>query len=144
MRTIAGAFAIAAALVFTAAALAQDNPIARQMDAFKQAYNSKDATAISAFYTEAGALLPPQSKALLGRDAIAAHYKAAFDQGVGPLDFRILEISQVGPDTAVLLGETSVKAGPQTIHGRSMHLWRRLNDTWLIDRDMYHVLGVSQ
>ena len=125
------------------AAAAQDNPIVQQMQKFKAAYDAGDAGAIAGIYTEDAGLLPPQSKALIGRDAIAAHYKAAFDQGVGTLDFQVAEIRQVGPDAAVEIGETRVKAGERTINGRYMHLWQRSDGVWLIHRDIYQVLGVT-
>jgi uncharacterized protein (TIGR02246 family) len=127
-----------------ASARAQDNPIVARIAAFQDAYNAGDAVAISNFYTENGALLPPQSKALVGRPTIAAHYAAAFANGVGGLKYRVIEIEQAGPDTAVEIGETQVQFKTQTITGRSMHIWKRVNGDWLLHRDIYHVLAVAQ
>ncbi|MEP1849797.1 MAG: DUF4440 domain-containing protein [Nitratireductor sp.] len=125
-------------------AAAQDNPIVARIEAFRAAYNAKDAQGIAGFYTERGALLPPQSKALVGRGPIATHYASAFGQGVGALEVRILEIDQVGPSAAVEIGETSVKAGGRTVHGRYLHVWKKVGEDWMLDRDIYHVLGVSK
>ena len=136
---------LALVLVFSAvAASAQDNPIVSRMTAFAAAYNAKDAAAIGGFYTEDGALLPPQSKALIGRDQIAAHYAKAFEGGVEGLEYRILEIRQLGPAAALEIGEARVKAGAQTILSRSMHIWTHDNGEWSLSRDMYHVLGVTK
>jgi len=132
------------AMIAGGSAGAQDNPIVARMAAFAEAYNAKDAVAISNFYTENGALLPPQGKALVGRPPIAAHYAAAFANGVGGLKYRVIEIEQAGPDTAVEIGETQVQLKTQTITGRSMHVWKRVGGTWFLHRDMYHVLGVAK
>ncbi|GAB4526130.1 MAG: hypothetical protein Tsb0019_28260 [Roseibium sp.] len=125
-------------------AAAQDNPILARLAAFTEAYNAGDAVVVSGFYTENGALLPPQGKALVGRPPIAAHYAAAFANGVGSLKYRVVEIEQVGPDTAVEIGETQVALKTQTVTGRSMHIWKRVNGGWFLHRDIYHVLAVSK
>ncbi len=132
------------ALLVMMPAYAQENPILKRMEAFTRAYNAGDAVGVSEFYIEKGALLPPQSKALVGRNSIAAHYAKAFKNGVTNLTFKILEIDQIGPATAVEIGETQVKIGAQTIHGRYLHVWKKVNDTWSISRDMYHVLGATK
>lgn len=133
--------AILIALALVVPASAQDNPIVKRMEQFRAAYNAGDAQSVSSFYTEKGVLLPPRSKALVGRKPIAAHYAKAFQQGVGNLRFRVLEIKQVSPEAAIEIGETQVIAGAQTIHGRYLHVWAKVDGTWSISRDMYHVLG---
>jgi uncharacterized protein (TIGR02246 family) len=138
---------IAAMLMMIAApipAAAQDNPILQRMQAFAEAYNVKDSARISGFYAEDGALLPPGSKILTGRQEIADHYARAFAGGVSELKFRVLEIRQASPSTAVEIGETQVRAGDQTIFGRYLHVWAKQDDVWLLSRDMYHVIGVSR
>jgi len=125
-------------------AVAQDNPILTRMAAFSKAYNAQDATAISTFYTDKAALLPPRSKALVGRQAIANHYGQAFNNGVEALIYKVIEIDQTGPGTAVEIGETRVKFKAQTIAGRSIHVWKNVNGEWFIHRDMYHVLAVGE
>ncbi|WP_298983742.1 SgcJ/EcaC family oxidoreductase [uncultured Roseibium sp.] len=125
-------------------ALAQDNPILARLNTYIAAYNAKDAEAISAYYTEKAALLPPRSRALVGRPSIAAHFAKAFNNGLSDLEYNILEIDQTGPDTAVEVAETKVKLGAKTISGRSMHVWKKVEGVWFIHRDMYHVLGIAQ
>lgn len=123
--------------------MAQDNPIVQRMQEFAVAYNAKDAGAIAGFYTSDGALLPPGSAVLSGREPIAAHYASAFEQGVSDLQFKVLEIRQAGPATAVEIGETQVMAGTRKIHGRYLHVWVLENGTWALSRDMYHVVGIT-
>lgn len=112
------------ALILAGPVSAQENPIVKRLAAFTLAYNAKDAAAISGFYTEKAALLPPRSKALVGREPIAAHYANAFAEGVGRLSYKVLEIEQNNAETAVEIGETQVKLGERTIVGRSLHVWK--------------------
>ncbi|WP_346897677.1 SgcJ/EcaC family oxidoreductase [uncultured Roseibium sp.] len=132
------------ALSLSGAAAAQDNPIVKRLADFTLAYNARDASAIAGFYTEKAALLPPRSKALVGREPISTHYAKAFADGVGDLTYKVLEIEQTGPDTAVEIGETQVKLGKRTIMGRSMHVWKNTGGQWFLHRDIYHVLAVSK
>lgn len=125
-------------------ARSQDNPIVTRIAAFTEAYNAKDAEAISGFYTEKGALLPPQGNALVGRSPILTHYANAFANGVTGLKYRVLEIDQTSEDTAIEIGETLVAFRTQTITGRSMHIWKKVNGEWYLHRDMYHVLAMSK
>lgn len=124
-------------------AWAQDNPIAARMAEFSAAYNAGDAEAVAAFYDARGILLPPGARELIGREAIAAHYAAAFAAGVGDLQLQIKEIRSIGPATALEIGETLVKANGKTIHGRYLHIWDRTEQGWFLARDMYHVLSVQ-
>lgn len=138
---------IAATVLFlcgAASAIAQDNPIVARMQEFAAAYNAGDAEAIGGFYTEDAALLPPGSAIVSGRAAIVGHYASAFSQGVTNLRFRVLEIRQAGPQTAVEIGETRVAAGDREIDGRYMHIWVLQDGAWMLSRDMYHIIGVSQ
>jgi uncharacterized protein (TIGR02246 family) len=129
-------------LALTGTATAQDNPIIARMTAFVAAYNAQDAAAIAMFYAPDAALLPPGQASILGREAIAAHYRQAFDAGARNLQFQVFDIR--GFDTnAVEIGETVVMVGDQRIVGRYMHLWEVIDGQLLLTRDMYHVLLVE-
>lgn len=141
VRTIS---ALILCLAGTVLSHAQDNPIVARMQAFADAYNAGDAAAIGGFYTEDGALLPPGGAIVSGREAIAAHYARAFGQGVSNLRFRVLEIRQAGPQTAVEIGETRVTGGDSEIDGRYVHVWVLQDEGWMLSRDMYHVIGISK
>lgn len=144
VRTLPAFFArfLAAFLLLTGAAQAEDNPILARMQAFAAAYNAQDAAAIASFYSEDAALLPPGQASVLGREAIAAHYAQAFEAGARDLQFKVFDIR--GFETnAVEIGETVVTVGEQRITGRYMHLWQVIDGQLLLTRDMYHVLKVD-
>lgn len=130
-------------LLLTLPAHAQNNPIIQQIKAFQTAFNAGDAKALSGFYTEDGALFPPRAGTIVDRAAIAAHYARAFEQGVAGLQINLLEIRQHGPDAAVEIGETTVDAGAQRIHGRYLHVWVFEAVTWRLSRDIYNVIGTA-
>lgn len=130
--------------VLPALAAAQENPIIQRMSAFVEAFNAGDGGAVAAFYAEDGVLLVPQGGIVSGREALARHYGEAFAAGVGGLQYRILEIRQAGPATAVEIGETRVSAGGQTLANRSMHVWVLSDGAWYLSRDMYHVIGAVE
>ncbi|MQX35507.1 YybH family protein [Roseospira navarrensis] len=134
---------IAVLLLVSWPAAAQDNPILQQMERLAAAYNAADAAALATVYTEDGVLLPPRAQPIQGREAIAAHYDVAFRAGASNLRFNILEIRQLGPAAAMEIGETLVDIGAQTINGRYMHVWVQVDGSWLLLRDMYHVIGAQ-
>ncbi len=121
---------------------AQDNPIVQRLKAFTVAYNTGDAAAIATFYTKDAAILPPQSAAVVGREAITKHYADAFNGGVRNLRIDIKEIRAHGPSSAVEIGETAVDFNGQTILGRYLHVWVQQDGAWYLSRDIYHVLDV--
>ncbi len=123
-------------------ATAQDNPIIQRLQSFIAAYNAGDAPAIATFYTEDAAVLPPRAAAVVGREAITKHYADAFQGGVGNLRLDVKEIRGHSPSSAVEIGETAVEFNGQTILGRYLHVWVLQDGTWLLSRDIYHVLDV--
>ena len=123
-------------------AVAQNNPIADRMAKFSEAYNAGDSSAVAEFYTEDGAVLPPNGAAVLGRKGIAELYRSAFGNGVKDLRYEILEVRQLGPDAVVEIGIGSIAIGGQRLRSRSMHVWRLNGEVWYLSRDMYQ--GTSE
>jgi uncharacterized protein (TIGR02246 family) len=143
MRILLAALALVLACLPATAQQDTSNPIVARMTAFAEAYNAQDATAIAGFYTPDGILLPPGQRAVVGREAIAAHYAQAFAAGARDLQFMTFDIR--GFDTnAVETGETVVMVGTQRIVGRYMHLWEVVDGQIMLTRDMYHVLTVEE
>jgi uncharacterized protein (TIGR02246 family) len=124
-------------------AMAQDNPIIARMAEFVAAYNARDAEAIANFYAPNGILLPPGQKAVIGTQAITAHYADAFAAGARDLQFKTFDIRPLNGTAAVEIGETVVMVGSDRIVGRYMHLWQIQAGRLLLTRDMYHVLKVN-
>ncbi|MBD3662721.1 YybH family protein [Sulfitobacter aestuariivivens] len=124
-------------------AMAEDNPIIARMAELVAAYNAQDAQAVASFYAKDGILLPPGQKAILGSEAIAAHYAAAFKAGARELQFKTFDIRPHSDTAATEIGETVVMVGRDRIVGRYMHLWQVIDGSLLLTRDMYHILKVN-
>ena len=118
---------------------AQDNPIADRLRAFISAYNQGDAAAIAEFYTPQGALIPPQSNIIVGREAIAEFYSRAFQSGAGQLKIKVLEVRSHGSATLVEISDMRVNVNGRAIDGRYLHVWVKENGIWYLSRDMYHL-----
>ncbi|WP_103763309.1 MULTISPECIES: YybH family protein [Roseovarius] len=134
--------ALAAALIVTLPAKAQDNPVIARMTAFVATYNAQDAESLAGFYAPDAALLPPGEASILGREAITQHYAQAFAAGARDLQFKTFDI-RAFDTSAVEIGETVVMVGEQRIVGRYMHLWEVIDGQLLLTRDMYHVLKIE-
>ncbi|MDD9725753.1 SgcJ/EcaC family oxidoreductase [Roseovarius sp. SK2] len=134
--------ALAAALIVTLPAKAQDNPVIARMTAFVATYNAQDAESLAGFYAPDAALLPPGEASILGREAITQHYAQAFAAGARDLQFKTFDI-RAFDTSAVEIGETVVMVGEQRILGRYMHLWEVIDGQLLLTRDMYHVLKIE-
>lgn len=134
--------ALAAALIVTLPAKAQDNPVIARMTAFVATYNAQDAESLAGFYAPDAALLPPGEASILGREAITQHYVQAFAAGARDLQFKTFDI-RAFDTSAVEIGETVVMVGEQRIVGRYMHLWEVIDGQLLLTRDMYHVLKIE-
>lgn len=134
--------ALAATLIVTLPARAQDNPVIARMTAFVATYNAQDAESLAGFYAPDAALLPPGEASILGREAITQHYAQAFAAGARDLQFKTFDI-RAFDTSAVEIGETVIMVGEQRIVGRYMHLWEVIDGQLLLTRDMYHVLKIE-
>jgi len=126
-----------------AAASAQDHPIVARMAEFTKACHQKDAEAVAGFYVPEAILLPPRATALLGRKPMADHFDKAFRGGAGGLEYKFQKIEQIGPATAVKIGQAQVRLGGQVITSRSLHVWKNDAGTWQLAYDVYHVLRIK-
>lgn len=111
--------------------------------AFEEAYNSGDAAALAALYTEDAVLLPPDVVRMDGRHAVQNFMQGAMDSGPGPLeDLRLetLEVedsgdlaSEVGKFT--VLGQDGAPAGT----GKYIVVWKKGSDgTWRLHRHIWN------
>lgn len=144
MKHVASVLAVAL-LLFTSLAQAQQNPIAIRMAAFIDAYNAGEFETLAGIYTEGGVLLPPQASAIVGREALAAYYANAKQNGVASLAYSIIDIRQTGPASVVEIGEARATAANGAVFiSRSMHSWVLIDGGWYLDRDMFHTMGQAE
>jgi len=96
-----------------------------------------DPLALAALYTIDGQLLLSGQEALQGRDAIAAFWKGAYESGLNGVELTALEVTSLG-DHAAEVGRYKLltAAGDIADHGKYVVLWKRVNGTWQLHRDI--------
>jgi len=92
---------------------------------FQAAYNAKDAAKAAGFFSGAGVLMPPNSSAVRGSDAIQGYYEVRFGEGATDLDIQPTEVNGQG-SIAYMSGTYSFRnvpeGGPET-RDRGKFLW---------------------
>ena len=109
---------------------------------WEEAFNSGNAEAVAALYTQSGAVLPPDAARVDGREDIQAFWQGAMEAGVSDVDLRTIEVGgdgdfaySVGALTLQVPGENGEKV---TVAGNFLVVWQRGDDgVWRLHRDMY-------
>ncbi len=102
-----------------------------------QAVQNGDAAAAAALYTEDGKFLAPNADFFSGRDAIQGFFQGAIDGGIKGLNLTTLELEILG-DTAHEVGtyELVADGGVVADSGKFIVIWKRIDGTWRLHRDM--------
>ena len=133
------------------AILALSSPAAAQMsdaDAairagsqkWAEAWNSADADALAALYSEDAVVMAPGSEPAEGRAAIKEHYAAGLKEAAGATNvIKTLEVMAAG-DWAAEVGSFVANAadGSHLDHGRYIALWKKVDGKWMLYRDMWN------
>ena len=117
--------------------------IAASAERFEAAYNSGDAAAMAALYTPDGAVLPPDTARIDGREGIQALWQGYMDAGVEDLALETVELEAHGA-SASEVGTFTLTApdgagGRVTAGGKYIVLWQRGEDgIWRLHRDIWN------
>ncbi len=104
---------------------------------FAAAIERGDAAAAAALYTEDARLLPPNSDAVVGRDAIQAFMQGMIESGVHDIQFMQAEVHVMG-EMAYDRGEVQLsvqpeKGEPMMSKSKYVCVWTPVNGEWKID-----------
>lgn len=101
-------------------------------------YQKSDAAGVAALYTEDAELLPPDAEIVNGRAAIEEFVRQNNPPGGPAVEFATVE-TQVFGDHAYRQGSFRMKdpEGKVVGTGKSIELWRKLGDEWLIHREIW-------
>src|SRR5262245_30514186 len=101
------------------------NAIIAGNEKFMAAANRGDAAAIAALYTENGQVLPPNSDAVSGRQAIQAFWQGVIQMGIKDIRLETVEVENHGT-TANEVGRFTLKGeGGQMIdNGKYVVIWK--------------------
>ena len=99
--------------------------------------NAQDAALATAPYAQDGAVLPPGSPMLSGRDAIRGYWQAAIDGGLSDVVANPTD-AQVNGDLAVTMGTLSASMGGQGLTGKYILYFRNGDDGWKVQCDIWN------
>jgi ketosteroid isomerase-like protein len=118
--------------------VADEAILASATTAWLDAWNAKDADALTALYAEDAALLPPNAPAVFGHDAIRAAHKDAMASGAGA-ELEDLEMWIAG-DHGYKAGRYRMwnAAGELLDRGKYIEIWTKVDGKWLIHRDIWN------
>lgn len=145
MRTLL----LAAAVTALSACETMDNGqdaaagIAASLERFETAYNSGDAAAMAALYTPDGAVLPPDTARIDGREGIQAMWQSFMDAEVRDLVLETVEL-ETHDDSASEVGTFTISVpdgagGRVTASGKYIVLWHEGDDgVWRLHRDIWN------
>ena len=121
--------------------------VRRMLTAIMSADNARDLNAVMALYADDAALLPPDEKAVTGKESIRPRYQSLFDQFNPEISISHDEIMTDG-DWAFARGMTTGKMTPRnggaakTVNDKYLMILRRQPDgTWRIARLMWSKSG---
>ena len=118
--------------------------IERAIAEFESAAKAKNASAMTAFYTDEATLLPPGSPLIKGRSNIQTFWKGFLDAGAADPMLRVLTVEssgdlayEIGSWDAIMPNPATGKVGPAS--GNYLVVWKRQPDgTIKMVADMFH------
>jgi uncharacterized protein (TIGR02246 family) len=104
-----------------------------------EAFNTGNAEALAALYAEDAVVAPPNAPAIFGRDAIRADHQEQFASADLAIELEDLEFVIQG-DLGYKAGRYRMRAEDDTLvdRGKYLEVWRKIDGTWLIHRDIYN------
>ena len=131
----------AACLCLPVPAMAQDKAAIQSLnDRFVQAFNTGDAAAVAALYTEDAVILPPGAEMMKGKSAIQAFWKGATEQ-LGDGKLTTADVKPMGSETAREIGTFSFRtkgSQPQEITGKYVVVWEKFGSDWKLATDIWN------
>jgi uncharacterized protein (TIGR02246 family) len=105
---------------------------------FSAAAAKGDGAALAALYSKDGQVMPAGSAPIRGTEAIQKFWQGALDSGVAAVSLKTIDVFGRGP-TATEVGEYELhdKAGAVLDHGKYIVIWRHVDGTWKLLRDMF-------
>jgi uncharacterized protein (TIGR02246 family) len=106
---------------------------------FVSSFNQGDALGVASLYTKTALLLPAGTDTVQGREAIGQFWQNTLDSGVQAITLDTVEVEQMEL-TTIELGHYTLSAGGGQLldNGKYMVVWKRENDQWKIQKDIWN------
>lgn len=111
----------------------------QRLDDVGEILTSRDADRIGGLYASDARLMPPGSEVVTGRDAVAAFWQDATEQGIDTIDIEPVEVAEHG-DAASRVGRATLSAADGTTldEVKFVELWTREDGEWRISHDIWN------
>ena len=105
---------------------------------FMAAFRANDAGAVADCYTSDAQLLPANSDAVSGTEAIASFWRGVMGMGIAAVKLETLELESQG-DLAVEVGRYALGGadGGTLDSGKYVVVWHRDGGSWKLHRDIW-------
>lgn len=105
--------------------------------AWEDAFNARDAMALTALYAPDGMLLPPNAEFVQGRESIEAFWAGFIESVTGELEIQEVRVQG---DLAYLLGTFKIfnVDGEVVDRGKYVEIWKRGSGQWGLYRDIWN------
>jgi ketosteroid isomerase-like protein len=106
---------------------------------FVNCFNQGDTAGVANLYSITALLMPAGSDVIKGREAIGQFWQNAKDNGVTQMMLETVEVEQLEL-TAIELGTYTLKGHNGTVmnQGKYMAVWKRENDHWKMQKDIWN------
>lgn len=133
---------LAACLILIAGPAAAQSKamIQKEDDKWSDAFNSGDATALAAMYSEDAYLLPPGADMMKGRNAIAAFWQQQMQQ-IGNVKCTALDVKPLGRNSAREIGTCSFRTKAQPPQDGALKyavVWEKEGANWRLIQDIWN------
>lgn len=106
---------------------------------FMSLFSQSDAGGMAAAYTKVGQVLPPNSDAVTGNQAIQAFWQGIMDAGIKGVRLETIEAEGQGP-TAYEVGRFTLSdaSGQMVDTGKYVVIWKQEDGRWKLHRDIFN------
>lgn len=114
------------------------NAIEESNRVFEEAAKNGDAAGIAARYTNNARLLPPNTPAVIGQEAVQGYFEGAVSGGNTEIDLVTNEVELQG-DAAMEIGEYTIAVNGETVdNGKYVVVWFLEEDMWRMHVDIWN------
>ena len=115
---------------------------------FSEVFARGDAKALAALYTPDAIVFPPDDEMIRGNEAIGTYWKATRDGGVRSATLTTIDVERSG-DLVSEVGTVSLAIQPPgkeptTATAKYVVIWKRVDGSWKLHRDIWNGLPAKK
>lgn len=107
-------------------------------------FETQDADAMAALYTQDAKLMPPNGDFIEGNAAVGAFWSSMFDAGFDGLTIETLEVYGNGNNVSEVGLWTLYLNGEEADNGKFIVIWKKIQGKWYVHRDCFNSNNPAQ